>query len=142
MIELDYTLWIQMANFLVLMFLLHLLAYKPVLSLLDKREQHLKDLDGEVKSLEAEVDRKVEKYEEQLRDARQEAISQRSEIQQEGAGEGKAIIDKARGEVQRIVEDFKKKANEEMTDARNVLRSHAEKISVDISEKVLGRSIQ
>ena len=142
MIEINTTFWIQLVNFAIMMVMLNFLLYKPVLNVIEKRKQHLENLDDEVNALEKSVEEKVAAYEEKLREARQEAMSQKNEIQRGASEEGKGIIDQARGEISQIMEDFKKKADKEMSDARKILKAQAEKISVEISEKVLGRSVQ
>jgi len=142
MIEINTTFWIQLVNFVIMMVMLNFLLYKPVLNVIEKRKQHLENLDDEVSALEKSVEEKVAAYDEKLREARQEAMSQKNEIQRGASEEGKGIIDQARGEISQIMEDFKKKADKEMSDARKILKAQAEKISVEISEKVLGRSVQ
>lgn len=142
MVDINSTVWIQMANFIVLIIVLNIVLFKPILGVIEGRKKRLEDLDQEVKSLETEIDEKMADYEEKLRQARQEAMNERNEVQQKAAEDGKAIMGEARSEISAIVEGFKKKLDKEMTDARNVLKSQSEKISQEISEKVLGRSIQ
>jgi F-type H+-transporting ATPase subunit b len=141
MLEINSTLWIQIANFIIMIFLLNFLLFKPILNVMKRRKNHLQDLDEEVKSLDSEVEQKIANYKEKLREARLEAMNQKNEIQQKASEEGKGIVDEARGKISQIVEDFNQKMDKEIVSARNVLKSRSEKISVDISEKVLGRSI-
>jgi len=142
MVSIDGTMWIQMANFIILMFVLNMILFKPILHVIERRKKHLQDLDEEVKSLDQTVEQKMANYEETLRQARLEAMNEKNEIQQKASEEGKGKIDEARSEVLQIFDDFKQKFNKEMSDARKILKAQAEKISVEISEKVLGRSIQ
>jgi len=142
MVSIDGTMWIQMANFLILMFVLNIVLFKPILRVIERRKKHLQDLDEDVKSLDQTVEQKMANYEETLRQARLEAMNEKNEIQQKASEEGKGKIDEARNEVLQIFDDFKQKFNKEMSDARKILKAQAEKISVEISEKVLGRSIQ
>lgn len=142
MIEINTTFWIQLVNFVILMFVLNVILYKPVLKAMDKRRQYLQDLDDEVTSLEKSVDEKMADYEETLRQARLDAMTERADVQRQASDEGKAINDAARQEISQIMEGFKKKIEKELADARKILKSQAEKISVEISEKVLGRGVQ
>ena len=141
MLEINSTLWIQLVNFLIMIFLLNVLLFKPVLKVMEKRRNHLQDLDEEVKSLDSEVEQKMANYKEKLREARLEAMKQKAEIQRKASEEGKDIVGEARGKISQIVEDFNQKVDKEIVSARNVLKSQSEKISVEISEKVLGRDI-
>jgi len=124
------------------MFVLNIVLFKPILLVIERRKKHLQNLDEEVKSLDQSVGEKMANYEEKLRQARLEAMNEKNEIQQKASGEGKSQMDDAKNEILQIFDDFKQKLDKEMSSARKILKAQAEKISVEISEKVLGRSIQ
>jgi F-type H+-transporting ATPase subunit b len=142
MIDLNYTMLIQMINFLVLIFILNLLLYKPITKIIDERIKKIEDSKSEVDSLDEKAELKIADYEEKMRQARQEAMSQRNEVRDEGEEAGKTIIEGARGEISTMIEGFKVTLASEREAARNVLRDQAKKIAVEISEKVLGRGVQ
>ena len=141
MVELNYTVWIQMVNFILLMFILNFLLYKPVLKIIEKRNKKLEASDEEVKSLNETIERNMAEYEGKVRQARAEAVVQRDEIEEEGTEQGKAIIGKVRDEISEKLGDFKTKLQNETDKARGVLRDQTGTIATDISEKVLGRGI-
>jgi F-type H+-transporting ATPase subunit b len=142
MIDLDYTMLIQMINFLVLIFILNLLLYKPITKIIDERNKKIEDSKSEVESLDEKAELKIADYEEKMRQARQVATSQRNEVKDEGEEAGKKIVEEARGEISTMIEGFKVTLANEREAARNVLRDQAKKIAVEISEKVLGRGVQ
>ncbi|HPQ59887.1 MAG TPA: ATP synthase F0 subunit B [Syntrophales bacterium] len=142
MVELNSSLWIQMVNFLVMIFVLNVLLYKPVLGVLERRKKHLQDLDEEVTSLDRTVKEKEAAYEEKLRQARQQAMTEREGVRKEASEEAKVVMDQARGEISTMMDALKTRMDAEMKEAKAVLKSQAEKISLEISEKVLGRTIQ
>ena len=141
MVELNYTVWIQMVNFILLIFILNFLLYKPVLKIIEKRNKKLEASDEEVKSLNETIERNMAEYEGKVRQARAEAVVQRDEIEEEGTEQGKAIIGKVRDEISEKLGDFKTKLQNETDKARGVLRDQTGTIATDISEKVLGRGI-
>ncbi len=141
MVELNYTVWIQMVNFILLIFILNFLLYKPVLKIIEKRNKKLEESDEEVKSLNETIERNMAEYEGKVRQARAEAVVQRDEIEEEGAEQGKVIIGKVRDEISEKLGDFKTKLQNETDKARGVLRDQTGTIATDISEKVLGRGI-
>ena len=49
MVSLDYSLGIQIVNFLLLIFILNVLLYKPILGLIDKRKKQLEDSETEIR---------------------------------------------------------------------------------------------
>lgn len=142
MISIDYTLWIQMANFLILMFLLNALLYKPILGIMDKRKKQLQDTDEEIKRLNQSVEERMAAYEEKLRQAKMDAVEKKQEIVKEGAEQAKIFIDAAKSEIPGMMEKFHAEMNKEVEEARHILTNQSQKISVEIAEKLLGRSLQ
>jgi len=141
-ISIDYTLWIQMANFLILMFLLNALLYKPILGIMDKRKKQLQDTDEEIKRLNQSVEERMAAYEEKLRQAKMDAVEKKQEIVKEGAEQAKIFIDAAKSEIPGMMEKFHAEMNKEVEEARHILTNQSQKISVEIAEKLLGRSLQ
>jgi F-type H+-transporting ATPase subunit b len=141
-ISIDYTLWIQMANFLILMFILNILLYKPILGIMDKRKKQLQDTDEEIKRLNQSVEERMAAYEEKLRQAKMDAVEKKLEIIKEGAEQAKSFIDAAKSEIPGMMEKFHADMNKEVEEARRILTSQSQKISVEIAQKLLGRSLQ
>ncbi len=141
-ISLDYTLWIQIVNFLLLIFILNFILYKPIMGILEKRKEQIEGSEQEIKELNLTVEQKEARYQEKLRLAKNDALEQKKAIVREGSDSAKAILDGARSEVPKIVEQFEKKVAQEVGDARLALREQSEKIAMEIAQKVMGRSIQ
>jgi len=141
MVELNFTVWIQMINFIALIFILNFFLYKPVLKIVEKRNKKLEESDEEVKSLNETIENNMAKYEEKIRQARIGAAVERDKVQEEGSEEGKAIIGKVRDEISEKLGEFKGKLQDETDKARDVLRDQTRTIATEISEKVLGRGI-
>jgi F-type H+-transporting ATPase subunit b len=142
MVSLDYTTLVQIANFVLLMFILNTLLYKPILGVIERRKEQMEKSDGEVKRLRLEVEQKLAEYEEKVRLAKLEALEQRNALVKEGADLAKSTIEAVRSEIPLLMEQFNAKMGREVDAARAILRSQSRKISLEIAEKVLGRSIQ
>lgn len=141
MVSIDSTLFYQIVNFLLLILILNVLLYKPILRVMDERKKRLQDSEDEIKALHQTIERKTAEYEEKIRLAKLEAMNQRNEIQKEGSEEGKKIIDAAKEDIAKMMEEFKAKMSSEMDEARLILNTQSRTISLEIAEKVLGRSI-
>lgn len=142
MISLDYTLGFQIINFLLLIFILNILLYKPIMGIIEKREKRLGDADAEVKRLREEIERKLAEYEEKARLARREAADQAKVSIREGSEEAKKIVEVARGEIASLMDDFSIRMDGEIAEARKILSAQSRTISLEIVGKVLGRAIQ
>ena len=142
MVSLDYTILVQMVNFIILIFILNALLYKPILGIIGKRKQKMDESDSEIKRMNQTVEQKMAEYEEKVRLAKVDAMEQKNAIVKQGSDVAKGIIDAVRGEIPAMMEQFHAKMEKEVEEARAILHSQSQKISLDIAEKVLGRSIQ
>ena len=142
MVSLDYTILVQMVNFIILIFILNALLYKPILGIIGKRKQKMDESDSEIKRMNQTVEQKMAEYEEKVRLAKVDAMEQKNAIVKEGSDVAKGIIDAVRGEIPAMMEQIHAKMGKEVEEARAILHSQSQKISLDIAEKVLGRSIR
>lgn len=142
MVEIDYTVFIQLVLFLLLIWILNQVLYKPLLQIMDRRKGVLDKAQEEVKTVQETIDRRVAAYEEKIRSAKMEAMGQKGDLAKEGADAAKVITDKAKGEIAGLMGDFQAKLEKELASARDLLRNQSRVISLEIAEKVLGRSIQ
>ena len=142
MVSLDYTILVQMVNFIILIFILNALLYKPILGIIGKRKQKMDESDSEIKRMNQTVEQKMAEYEEKVRLAKVDAMEQKNAIVKEGSDVAKGIIDAVRGEIPAMMVQFHAKMGKEVEEARAILHNQSQKISLDIAEKVLGRSFQ
>jgi F-type H+-transporting ATPase subunit b len=132
----------QIVNFVVLIFILNALLYKPLLGIIDKRNKLFDDSRAEVESLNQSVEQKMSEYEAKLSEAKAAAMEQKNMIIAEGAEKSKGIIAAVREEIPKMMEQFQGSMAKEINEAKRILRDQSQRISVEIAEKVLGRSIQ
>lgn len=142
MVEIDYTVFIQLVLFLLLIWILNQVLYKPLLQIMDRRKGVLDKAQEEVKTVQETIDRRVAAYEEKIRSAKMEAMGQKGDLAKEGSDAAKVITDKAKGEIAGLMGEFQAKLGKELASARDLLRNQSRVISLEIAEKVLGRSIQ
>ncbi len=138
----DYTIFIQMITFLALVFILNILLYKPLLSIIERRKKQLDELESEIKLFNKSVDKRAAEYEEKLKLAKTNASELKKEIIQEGAEQAKKIIDAVRNEIPLMMQEFQQKMDKEIQTARQTLDSQSRKLSLEIAQKVMGRSVQ
>jgi F-type H+-transporting ATPase subunit b len=141
-VSLDYSLGIQIINFVLLIFILNVLLYKPLLGMIDKRKKQFEESEVEIKRLRETVDQKMAAYEEKLRQAKVDAVEQKNETIRQGTEEAKAVIDAVRAEIPGLMEQFQARMEGEIGEAKRVLTNQSQKLSVEIAEKVLGRSLR
>ena len=142
MVSLDYSLGIQIINFVLLIFILNRLLYKPLLGMIDKRKQKFADSEAEIRHLQETVEQQMAAYEEKLRRAKAAAVEEKNEIIRRGAEEARAITDAVRAEIPKLMEQFQVRMGQEIDAAKRILTNQSQKLSIEIAEKVLGRNLR
>jgi F-type H+-transporting ATPase subunit b len=141
MINIDIVLLIQAVNFLVLLFLLNILLYKPIRKVLAERKAEISSSKEKTVSVDAEVREKMAQYEQKLREVKAEATEQRNSMLREARQEESHVLDVARREAADSLASIQEAIRKEAAEAEVFLRSQAESLSRRICEKVLGRSL-
>ena len=131
----------QVINFGVLLVLLYLLAYKPILKMLDQRSKRIKDSIEQTEAIkeqaaraEEETKRRIEAGikdgQELLGKATKAADEVRQQAQQKAQEDAQALITRARSEIQR-----------ERDEAVGALREEFAELTIMAAEKVIDRSL-
>ncbi len=126
MIQFDATFFVQILNFLILLFILAKFAYKPLMKVLDERRARVaNDLETAEKT-RVEAEALKEQYSKQLAEARTEAT---------------AIIDKANKAGQKVHDDYVAQAQAEkdqmMAAAKQNIANEKDQAMTDVRAQVI-----
>lgn len=138
----DYTLFIQMVNFLVLLFLLNLILFRPIRKVIKKRNQIMDDFNKDITSMSDKAQESMNQFEQKILKARQEGMARIQSMKDEGEELEAQLIAATNQEVQGKIEEARKKVALEIQGARTQLQEQVQSFSVALTEKILGRSVQ
>jgi len=135
------TLIAQVINVAILFGLLYLVAYKPIMRMLDERSNKIKESMDNTERIKEQAERAEEEAAKRIEEAAkegQEAIARamrtgdevRQEAQQKAKSEGEALITRARSEIQR-----------ERDEAIEQLRGEFADITIQAAGKVIDRTL-
>ena len=141
MIQINITLIIQIINFLVFMLLLNALLYKPVVAKIRERETRIRKDREKAAELDQQVQEQEKRHQEELAVARQQGALEKNALTAEAKKKEAAILDKARLEAARIVEDMKASIRVEAEQVRKALAAEMAPLAQSIFEKILGRPV-
>jgi len=121
------TLVAQLINFGILFGLLFLVAYKPLMKMLDERSRRVKESMDQAENIKEQAARAEEDVKKQLETASkegQEVVARavrtgeelRQKAQEQARQEGESLIDRARTEIQRERDDAIDELRKEFTD--------------------------
>src|SRR5215510_6070175 len=142
LISLDKSLIVQAINFLILLFILKRLLYKPLLAKMEERTAAIQKSLDEAQAARAEATRQQQENETRLRAAHAEAAAIRAQAMKEAADEQKRLVEAARGESQRLIESAKAQMDADVRRAREELRREVADLATAVAEKLVRRSLR
>ena len=141
-IDLDGTLFVQLAMFFVAFGLLYVLVFKPMVAVLEAREQAIDGAREEAKQLEQDVKAKQASFDAELRKVRGSASDERERLRAEALELERKLLDTVRKETSELVEESRQRLDVEARAARGELASSRADLAREIASKVIGREVQ
>lgn len=142
LINLDKSLVIQMINFLVLLFILWKLLYKPLVAKMEERTQAIKKALEEAQAARAEAERQRQQHAAQIQAAMSEAQAIRATALKEAAEEQRRLVEAARAEAAKLVASAKAEMEQDIRRARGQLRQEVGDLAVQIAERLIKQSLR
>ena len=141
MIMPDYTLFLQLANFLILLFILNIILYKPVRRILGKRKAEVDGLQNSVSELGGKANRFAGELEEGMSQARKTGYQEKESLKSEGLEEEKALLKKAATASGERMGQARAEMQNKLVEVRGSLERELSVFSKELAEKILGRSV-
>ncbi len=141
MIDIDKTLLIQLINFLVLLILLNFILFKPVRKIMHEREQGISSALGDAKQAQERIQGLQEQYNASLAEAKQKATASYNALYQQGLDAQREMISAERSKGGEMLDKARSEIAAASASARADLKTEAERLSQDISAKLLGRAV-
>ena len=141
MISLDWTLGLQFINFVILLIILNKLLYRPLLKIFAERREAIDGSHARAKSLEASIEEKMQRYQQQLNDAKTVANEERSQLKKAATAEESALLADAHGKASTQLQAIKAQVAGEAAAASKTLKNEAETLAGQIAAKILGREL-
>mgnify|MGYP001814854804 FL=1 len=141
MIKIDYSVFIQIANFLFLVWILNIVVYKPIRKILRQRAGKIDTYNQRIDTCADQSLQKDSDYNSGLRSARAKGLKEKE-----------AFLEDDREEERAIIERINAKAQAELTKTKEEIARDAQKVQAElekeingfagsIGEKILGRAV-
>ena len=141
MIEINLTIVIQVLQFLILMFILNRLLFKPISQVMAERKAKINAWEEKTQNLQDSARVQLEKYENQLREERAQAQERQEQLTKELKKKEEENLRTVSEEAAGLVASAQRVIVEETERLRLELRHQAVELSQILAEKVLGRKV-
>lgn len=140
-IDLDGSFFLQLAIFWVAYFILKATVFKPILAVLDAREETIEGSKREAKQVEQDARAKQQEFDEQLSSVRTRGNEEREALRAEAKHLESSLLDKVRAETQAQLREAEETLASEGRKAREHIDAQTPALAREIASKLLAREV-
>jgi len=141
MIDINVTLFIQMANFLVFLILMNFVLYRPIRRIVAERKRMILEKQEGIESLEAQARAALQEHAQKLRESRQLGAQRIQELKVSGYEQEKELLRQISEQAAAKVQELRTKIEKDIAIARMELKHQVKTFSGELAQKILGRKI-
>lgn len=127
--------------FFMVLIILSKFAWKPILAIIDAREDHIKKSVEDADKIRAEMATLAEKQKQMLEESESKAKTIIEDSRRAAKDAAKHITDEAKKESQIILENAQRDMREELKEAQATLREESANIAIELADKILGEHL-
>ena len=137
----DSSVFIQIANFLLLIFLLNLILYKPIRQILLKRKEKINSLEASIETADQDAVDKEAAFKDGIKEARVRGLKEKDALIQVATEKEKEIVEQINQKAQADLAEIREKISKETDDVRATLEKEIDSFADAIGQKILGRAV-
>jgi F-type H+-transporting ATPase subunit b len=141
MVNVDYSVIIQIINFIILIFVLNAVLFKPIRSILLQRKEKIGGMEQGIETLNSDAVEKDQAFSAGIKEARAKGLKEKETLLQAAAEEEKEIVGKITEKAQADLADVRSKIAAEAEAVKAALMEQIDDYAGSIGEKILGRAI-
>jgi len=141
MIELNWTLGALIINFLLLVFLLNLVLFRPIRRILKERQAKLDAQAADIGLMQTQGQGLASEIKEKLAAARREGAGAREALKQEGAAAETALLAEVKRETALEWSRVEQQIKDDLARAREALKAQIQSFAQMLAAKILGREL-
>ena len=141
LITINETLIVQLVSFLIFLYIVNRIMFRPLRSVMRERENHIKGYHIDI----ADAGNELKVLANQLKDresaVKKEAFALKEEREKSGSRQAEEIFDGTREKIQTMSETAKREVDAQIADARKSIQKESEALAASIMEKMLDRRL-
>ena len=139
LISINETLVVQLISFLIFLFVINRIMFRPLRKTMQEREHYVEGIRMDIEEAEIKLERTMQEARDEDAAVRNAGLQMIAEMEKQGNEEAGNIIAVAREEMAQKGGEARQDIDAQIADARKTIVAEADKLSVSVMEKVLGR---
>jgi len=136
----DGSLIIQIANFLLIIWIMNLILYRPIRNILRQRREKVEGLELSIETYNENAQEKDDAFASGIKEARTRGLKEKETLLLAAAEEEKQIIENVNAKAQAELAEIRKKIVKDADAAKASLQEKVDEFADDICQKILGRA--
>ena len=141
LITINETLIIQLISFLIFLFIINRIMFRPLRNVMSERDSYIQKLRIEIDDAEDELKTVFKQIEKQESSVKKEAFSLKEKLEAAGSLQAGEIIDATREEIEEMKTTAEKEVEAMISEARKSVKNESETLAIRIMEKLLDRRL-
>jgi len=141
MVNVNYSLIIQIINFIFLIWALNLVLYRPIRRVIHQRNEKVEGLEEGIKNYEQDVVDKDKAISDGIKQAREKGVQEKEALESEAREQEKQKIAEIHEKARQELEQVREQIGRDMDATRQSLETEVDQFADEISQKILGRSV-
>jgi len=137
----NITVLFQIANFLILLFILNLIVYRPIRKILGRRGDEVISFQDMIEDFQNRSEKEAKTLQENMAGARSQGFKEKENLKNAGLEEEKVMVQGAISAAEEKIGKAKGEIDQDTAQARQSLEAEVKVFSKELAEKILGRSI-
>ena len=141
LVSINETVFVQLISFLIFLFIINRVMFRPLRDTMLKRDQHVKQIQDDITHQENQLQSLKNKISERESSVRTEALEMKKKLEDSGNQEAGGIISTTRQEIEDLRKKSARDVENKLSEARKSLKQESERLVSDIMEKALDRRL-
>lgn len=141
LISINETLLVQLLSFLIFLFIINRLMFRPLQSVRNERADYMDQIRLDTQDAAEELETLTDQLKLKESTVRTQAKGLKQEIEDAGSKQASEIIASAREQIETLKETAEAEVEAQITEARKHIQKESETLAVNIMEKLLERRL-
>ncbi|MGD2028361.1 MAG: ATP synthase F0 subunit B [Desulfobacterales bacterium] len=141
LISINETMLFQLVSFLIFLFIINRIMFRPLQGVMDNRENHMEKIQTDTVDAIKELENLTQKLKEQESEVRTEALELKRQVEESGGQQAAEILSASKKEIETLKETAEKEVEARMEEARKHLQKESQALAVNVMEKLLDRRV-
>ncbi len=141
MVDINYSLLIQMANFLIFLILMNFVLYRPIRRIVAERKRVVLERQEGIEKIGELTRAGLSDYDSKLKEARLTGARRIQELKAAGYEQEKELLRQIAEQTAGKVQNLREKIQKDVAVARKELKQQVKTFSGELAQKILGRKV-